>query len=83
MMVVPLMIPVNIAVRALCRIVKEIGFDWRISDKYEDLPKEWLHESEFGHLCPDCALQFRLFMTTFFDGKLEYLAAKWKTNLDY
>ena len=44
-------------------------------DVYENLPDEWLHETEFGHLCPACAREFRYFIDNFMYGKV---APKWK-----
>lgn len=44
-------------------------------NKYEDLPEDWLYESELGHLCPNCARDFRMFVTSFMGGKVPQ---KWK-----
>lgn len=42
-------------------------------DKYEDLPDTWLEDSRFGHLCPDCAEEFRLWANEFFNGQQAYV----------
>lgn len=44
-------------------------------EKYEDLPDGWLYENQFGHLCPDCAGDFRSFVTSFMSGNV---APSWK-----
>ena len=44
-------------------------------DKFEDLPKEWLYDSRFGYLCPECAKEFKIFVNKFFNGNL---APDWK-----
>ena len=44
-------------------------------DKFEDLPKEWLYDSRFGYLCPECAKEFKIFVNKFFNGNL---APVWK-----
>lgn len=46
-------------------------------DKYEELPDDWLYETEFGHLCPKCARGFREFVTRYFDGKVP---PKWRAE---
>ena len=50
-------------------------------DKFEDLPKEWLYETEFGYLCPDCATEFRQMLTKFFMDNPNTLAAKWRDGM--
>ena len=45
-------------------------------NEFEELPKEWLYESEFGYLCPECASEFRRFMTDFFGE--DKVISKWK-----
>ena len=46
---------------------------------YEELPKDWLHVSGMGHMCPICARSFTEFLKTFFgeDG-YERLAPRYK-----
>lgn len=44
-------------------------------DKFEKLPEEWLYTSYFGYLCPDCADEFRAFVTEFMGGKV---SPEWK-----
>ena len=50
-------------------------------DKFEDLPEDWLYESEFGYLCPDCATEFKRIMTSFFMDNPKALAAKWRDGM--
>ena len=49
-------------------------------DKYEDLPKEWMYETQFGHLCPKCAKEFQIFCRDFFPGNI---APAWRNALDW
>ena len=44
-------------------------------EHYEEKPDGWLHETQMGLLCPDCADIFRKFVTEFMDGKV---APAWK-----
>lgn len=44
-------------------------------DKFEKLPDDWLYETQFGYLFPECAKQFKKIMTEFFNGQL---APCWK-----
>ena len=44
-------------------------------DNFEKLPEDWLYENEFGYLCPECAREFKTFMTNFFNGEV---APCWK-----
>lgn len=44
-------------------------------DKYEELPKEWLYENQFGYLCEECADRFRTWVYDFIGDKL---APVWK-----
>lgn len=44
-------------------------------DTYEDAPKRWLHETQFGWLCPECADAFKLFVSNFVGGRI---APAWK-----
>ena len=39
-------------------------------DRYEELPSEWLYETQFGHLCDTCANEFRYWITSFMNGKV-------------
>lgn len=48
-------------------------------DKYEDEPKGWLYETQFGYLCPKCALEFKTFVTKFMKGKV---AMAWKVDVE-
>lgn len=45
-------------------------------DRYEDPPEDWLYETEFGYLCPECANVFKTFMTEFI-GK-DKIIQKWR-----
>ena len=42
-------------------------------DRFEDLPKEWLYDSRFGYLCPECAKEFKIFVNKFCRKRLKYL----------
>lgn len=44
-------------------------------DVYEETPKRWLHETQIGWLCPECADEFKLFVSSFVGGKI---APAWK-----
>lgn len=47
-------------------------------DKFEDLPEDWLWESEIGYLCPHCAGIFRAFIHKFMDCDQKRIAPHWK-----
>lgn len=48
---------------------------------YEDLPKTWMHNSGFGHLCPFCAGVFVRWLKEFFgEDKYEKFAPVWKVE---
>ena len=49
-------------------------------EKYEELPKEWMYETQFGYLCPKCAKEFQTFCRDFFPGGL---AQRWTSALDW
>ena len=34
----------------------------------EDLPKTWIYDTRFGHLCPTCAREFVNFIDVFFEN---------------
>lgn len=46
----------------------------------EELPEDWLYESEFGYLCPVCACAFKDLLSGFFDGDLSKLPPKWRVD---
>ena len=47
--------------------------------KYEDLPKTWVYDTHFGHLCPVCAKVFNDWMMDFFGyEKYKKIAPAWK-----
>lgn len=48
-------------------------------DKYEELPDDWLYETEFGYLCPKCTREFKMLMTNFFNGDV---VPKWKLETE-
>lgn len=61
--------------------VSHVDMDGGLSrgyEKYEDLPDEWLFETEFGHLCPVCTYDFRYFISGFMNGKVPQ---KWKIDV--
>lgn len=47
-------------------------------DRYEDLPDDWLYDSRFGYLCPECAKEFKEFVNEFFNGRV---APCWKLEV--
>ena len=47
---------------------------------YQSLPKEWMHETQFGYLCPKCAKEFQTFCKDFFP---KGVAVSWTWALDY
>ena len=49
-------------------------------EKYEELPKEWMHETQFGYLCPKCAKEFQTFCRDFFPKPV---APAWRYALDW
>ena len=49
-------------------------------EKYEELPKEWMHESQFGYLCPKCSKEFQTFCRDFFPDPV---APAWQWALDW
>lgn len=52
--------------------------EWSDRPAYESLPRGWMRESQFGHLCPSCARQFQLFCRDFFKS----VAVSWQSALD-
>lgn len=56
--------------------------DWgETYDVYQELPKEWMYNSEIGYLCPECARVFQLFVLDFFDRNADKIAPAWKYAL--
>ena len=53
--------------------------EWSNRAAYKDLPREWMQESQFGHLCPKCAKEFQTFCKGFF----KHVAVAWERALDY
>lgn len=53
---------------------------YTVWDKFEDLPKGWLYETEFGYLCPECAEEFKRLVTNFLGP--EHTINKWRTTLE-
>lgn len=49
---------------------------YTVWDKFEELPKTWMYESQIGYLCPACAGMFRLFIDKLMDGK--EIAPAWR-----
>ena len=49
-------------------------------DKYEELPKEWMSETQFGYLCPRCAREFQRFCRDFFPKEV---ASAWRNALEW
>lgn len=47
-------------------------------DKFEEIPEAWLFETEFGYLCPDCAEEFKRFMTNFLGTAIP---PKWRMDI--
>lgn len=39
-------------------------------DAYEKLPEGWLYDGHFGDLCPQCAYDFKYFVSNFMNGKV-------------
>lgn len=54
------------------KFVEETSIDGGYSsyDHYEELPEEWLYATQFGHLCENCAKEFRDWITRFMNGKV-------------
>lgn len=57
--------------------LKDCGF--RDQDEFESVPREWMHQEQFGDLCPSCAKEFQIFCRDFFPS----VAASWTFALDY
>lgn len=49
-------------------------------DQYQELPKSWIYDNRFGHLCPKCADRFKAKMREVFDGRP--LPSAWETEAD-
>ena len=65
-------------------IRKHLGteHDWdEIRDKYEELPKEWMFNSQIGYTCPECSRKFQLFVLEFMDYEEKKIAPAWKNAL--
>lgn len=64
------------------KFLERIPMDGGIShyDQYQDLPKSWIKDNHFGHLCPKCAGEFTRRMNEFFDGCS--IAPEWQSEYD-
>ena len=65
------------------RFLERTPIDGGIShyDKYQDLPKSWIRDNHFGHLCPHCASMFNNMLGKFFEGS--NLAPAWQPQEDF
>ena len=59
------------------KLLEKVPMDGGYShyEQYQDLPKSWIRDNHFGHLCPDCAVYFKDKMNEFFEGRP--LAPEW------
>lgn len=64
------------------KLVERIPMDGGYShhDQYQDLPKSWIKDSHFGHLCPSCAAVFTKTMHEFFLSS--DIAPEWESQVD-
>ena len=50
---------------------------------YEELPRTWIYDTKFGHLCPHCAEIFVRWLKDFFgQEQYEKVAYRWKIEED-